>query len=159
VRLQLRVRIRDVQERHAPQRLGTGGRLLGAGGEAGERDRCNEQAGTASWNHSCLRECPRRTRRRARKVPALQPKRVGLTERTSVVRKVWNGRANLLELEVHGSAGHVEGLSLLVRFVISDITPDSAHFEQAFSDDGGKTWETNWIATDTRVKEGPDKAR
>lgn len=24
--------------------------------------------------------------------------------------------------------------------------------EQAFSDDGGKTWEVNWIATDTRVK-------
>lgn len=28
-----------------------------------------------------------------------------------------------------------------------------------FSADGGKTWETNWIATDTRLKEGPDKAR
>ena len=128
-------------------------------------------------------------------------------EGTSVVRKVWNGRANLLELEVDGGAGHLEGLSLrlynpeshqwslnfsnsaggtlsqptigefkngrgeffdqetlngraiLVRFVISDVTPDSCHFEQAFSDDGGKTWETNWIATDTRLKEGPDKAR
>jgi hypothetical protein len=42
--------------------------------------------------------------------------------------------------------------------VISDITPKSCHFEQAFSDDGGKTWEVNWIATDTRVKEEPDKA-
>jgi hypothetical protein len=27
------------------------------------------------------------------------------------------------------------------------------HFEQAFSDDGGKSWEVNWIALDTRVKE------
>jgi hypothetical protein len=120
---------------------------------------------------------------------------------TSVVRKVWEGRAHLLELEVDGPAGHIEGLSLrlynpesrqwslnfansragvmspptigefkngrgefydqesfngrdiLVRFVISDITPDSCHFEQAFSEDGGKTWEVNWIATDTRVKE------
>jgi hypothetical protein len=36
-----------------------------------------------------------------------------------------------------------------VRFVISDITATSVHFEQAFSDDGGRTWEVNWIATDT----------
>lgn len=120
---------------------------------------------------------------------------------TTVVRKLWNGRANLAELEVDGPAGHIEGLNLrlynpqsrqwslnfansnggslsqptigefkngrgeffdqetfngraiLVRFVISDITPDSCHFEQAFSDDGGKTWEVNWIATDTRVKD------
>jgi hypothetical protein len=119
-------------------------------------------------------------------------------EGTTVVRKVWNGRANLLELEVDGPAGHIEALSLrlynpesrqwslnfansnggslsqptigqftsgrgefydqetfngrtiFVRFVISDITPNSARFEQSFSDDGGKTWEVNWIATDTR---------
>ena len=119
---------------------------------------------------------------------------------TTVVRKVWDGRANLVELEVDGPAGHIEGLSLrlynpqsrqwslnfsnsrggtlsepvigefrngrgefygqesmdgraiLVRFVISDITPTSARFEQAFSDDGGKTWEVNWIAVDTRVE-------
>jgi len=120
-------------------------------------------------------------------------------EGTTVVRKVWNGRANLLELEADGPAGHFEGLNLrlynpqshqwslnfansnsgaisqptigefkngrgeffdqetlngraiFVRFVISDITPNSTHFEQSFSDDGGKTWEVNWIATDTRV--------
>jgi hypothetical protein len=28
------------------------------------------------------------------------------------VRKIWNGRANLLELELNGTAGHIEGLSL-----------------------------------------------
>jgi hypothetical protein len=120
---------------------------------------------------------------------------------TTVVRKVWEGRANLVELEVDGPAGHLEGLSLRlynpesrqwslnfsnsragvlsppavggfkdgrgeffsqetldgrpisVRFVISDVTPDSVRFEQAFSADGGKTWESNWIATDTRVKQ------
>jgi hypothetical protein len=42
---------------------------------------------------------------------------------------------------------------------ISDITPNSCHFEQAFSDDGGKTWEVNWIATDTRMKDEPDKEK
>lgn len=127
-------------------------------------------------------------------------------EGTSVARKVWDGRANLLELEVDGPSGHIEGLSLrlydpqarqwslnfsssrtgtlsppvigefkdgrgefygqesidgravLVRFVISDITPTSAHFEQSFSADGGKTWEVNWIATDTRMPGSPDRA-
>ena len=119
---------------------------------------------------------------------------------TTIVSKVWNGRANLVELEVDGPAGHIEGASwrlynpqarqwslnfansavgtttapsigefrngrgefyaqdtldgrsILVRFVISDVTADSCHFEQAFSDDGGKTWESNWIATDTRIR-------
>jgi hypothetical protein len=119
---------------------------------------------------------------------------------TTVVRKVWEGRANLVELDVEGPAGRLEALSLrlynpqsrqwslnfassrggtltepsvgefrngrgefysheefngrmiLVRFVISVITPDSCRFEQSFSDDGGKTWEVNWIAIDTRVK-------
>lgn len=122
-------------------------------------------------------------------------------EGTSKVTKVLDGRANLVELKVKGSAGTLEGLSLrlynpqarqwslnfanvnsgvltvpaigefkngrgefynqdtlngrsiLVRFIISDITPNSARFEQAFSDDGGKTWEVNWIAVDTRIKE------
>jgi hypothetical protein len=120
----------------------------------------------------------------------------------SVVRKVLNGRANLVELEADSPDGHFAGLSLrlynpqsrqwslnfsnsadgllapptigefkdgrgefysdetlrgraiFVRFVITKVTPDSIRFEQAFSDDGGKTWEVNWIATDTRVKDG-----
>ena len=120
---------------------------------------------------------------------------------TTVVRKVWNGRANLVELEVDGPAGHIEALSLrlynpqsrqwslnfansasgtmatptigefrngrgefydqetlngraiLVRFLILPVSPDTIRFEQSFSDDGGKTWELNWIATDTRIKE------
>lgn len=44
----------------------------------------------------------------------------------------------------------LNGRAIFVRFVISDITPNSARFEQAFSADGGVTWEVNWIATDTR---------
>ncbi len=123
-------------------------------------------------------------------------------EGISVVRKIWNGRANLVELQADGPTGHFEGLNLrlynpqshqwslnfagsgggiitqptiggfkngrgefydqetlngraiYVRFIISDITPNSCRFEQAFSDDGGKTWEVNWIATDTRVATG-----
>lgn len=125
----------------------------------------------------------------------------------SVVRKVWDGRANLLELEADCPSGHLQALSLrlynpqsrqwslnfsnssggtlsqptigefkngrgefydqetfreraiLVRFVISDITPNSCRFEQSFSDDGGKTWEVNWIAVDTRVTDASEGAR
>jgi len=119
---------------------------------------------------------------------------------TTIVRKIWDGRANLVELEVDGPS-HIEGLNLrlynpethkwslnfasskagtlgtptvgefkngrgeffdqenfngrpvLVRFIISDIKTESCKFEQSFSADGGKTWEVNWIAIDTRVKE------
>jgi hypothetical protein len=52
--------------------------------------------------------------------------------------------------------GHetIGGRDVLVRFVVSDITATSCRFEQAFSTDGGATWEVNWIATDTRVAPG-----
>lgn len=121
-------------------------------------------------------------------------------EGTTVVRKVWDGRANLAELKLDTADGpiHVlslrlynpkarqwslnaanssggtlsvptvgefkggrgefydqeifEGRTILVRNVWSDITADSCRFEQSFSDDGGKTWEVNWIAVDTRLK-------
>jgi hypothetical protein len=36
---------------------------------------------------------------------------------------------------------------ILVRNSFSDITPTSSRFEQAFSDDYGRTWETNWVMT------------
>src|SRR5262249_26332047 len=47
------------------------------------------------------------------------------------------------------------GKMILIRYVWSDITPNSAHFEQAFSEDGGKTWEVNWITDQTRVNGMP----
>lgn len=120
-------------------------------------------------------------------------------EGITTCRKVWDGRANLVELVAEGSAGKFEGLSLrlynpqarqwtlnfasshdgvlnvptigsfkdgrgefysqepyngraiFVRFVITEVAPNTWRFEQAFSDDGGKTWEVNWIATDTRI--------
>jgi hypothetical protein len=44
-----------------------------------------------------------------------------------------------------------EGRTILVRYIWSNITKTSAHFEQSFSDDGGATWEVNWITDQTRV--------
>ena len=119
---------------------------------------------------------------------------------TSVVRKVWGGKANLVELEVTGAGGRIEGLSLrlynpatrqwslnyagsgdgvlgvptvgafqdgrgvfydretiggrqiLVRNVWTHLGTRQGRFEQAFSADDGKSWEVNWIATDTRLR-------
>jgi hypothetical protein len=120
---------------------------------------------------------------------------------TVTVRTVWEGRAQLEEIEADGPNGHWEGLTLflyspdahqwsqtfansksgvltppligafkdgrgelyakdtlndraiLVRAVWSDITPDSHHFEESYSDDGGKTWAAAFIATLTRDKQ------
>jgi hypothetical protein len=120
---------------------------------------------------------------------------------TVTVRKIWDGRANLEEIEAGNGTAHLKGLTLflydpqshqwsqsfasindgtlnqpligefkdgrgelfdqetfngrtiLVRFVWSDITPNSHHVEQSFSDDGGKTWEPNFIANLTREKQ------
>jgi hypothetical protein len=117
---------------------------------------------------------------------------------TVTVRKVWDGRAQIEEIEADGPAGHFEGLTLflynpqshqwsqnfanssdgtltrptigefkngrgelydqetfngraiLVRGVWSEIRPDSHRFEQSYSDDGGKTWEPNFVGTLTR---------
>jgi len=104
---------------------------------------------------------------------------------TSVTRKVWDGRAQLEEFETDGAAGHIEGLTLrlynpkshqfkdgvgefydqeefngrtiFVRYIWSRITPNTAHFEQSFSTDGGKTWEVNWITDQTRVDQASKK--
>ena len=36
------------------------------------------------------------------------------------------------------------GKPITVRFLWSKIGPDELHWDQAFSNDGGTTWETNW---------------
>ena len=119
---------------------------------------------------------------------------------TVTVRRVWDGRAQLEEIEADGPNGHWEGMTLflynpqarqwsqsfvnsksgvltapllgafkdgrgelfatdtfndrsvLVRTVWSDIKPNSHHFEQSYSDDGGKTWAPAFVATLTREK-------
>jgi hypothetical protein len=126
-------------------------------------------------------------------------------EGTGVCYKIWDGRAELDTIEVDGSTGHIEGLTLrtyhpqshqwrlywanskngimdppqvgefkdgrgefyaqdtingktiLIRFVWTNMTTSSPHFEQSFSDDGGKSWEVNWITDQTRVQEASDK--
>ena len=65
-----------------------------------------------------------------------------------VVGEFKNGRAEFYDQEPY------KGRAILVRFTISDITATSCHFEQAFSADGGKTWEPNFIVTETLMKGG-----
>lgn len=45
----------------------------------------------------------------------------------------------------------LNGKPIRVRFSWSQITPASARWEQAFSPDGGVTWETNWSMDFTRA--------
>jgi hypothetical protein len=44
----------------------------------------------------------------------------------------------------------LDGRAILVRFLMTQVSPKEARFEQAYSIDGGVTWENNWIAVDTR---------
>lgn len=51
----------------------------------------------------------------------------------------------------------INGKVVLIRFVWTNMNTSSPHFEQSFSDDGGKTWEVNWITDQTRVSEESGK--
>lgn len=57
-----------------------------------------------------------------------------------------DGRGELYAQDTRG------GRSVLVRDVWSDIKPDSHHFEEAYSDDGGRTWRSYFIADLTRAQ-------
>jgi hypothetical protein len=43
------------------------------------------------------------------------------------------------------------GRAIYIRYVWQNMSPTATHFEQAFSSDGGKTWEVNWIYDGTRL--------
>lgn len=45
----------------------------------------------------------------------------------------------------------LDGKPIRTRFLWSQITPTSARWEQAYSSDAGKTWETNWIMEFSRI--------
>jgi hypothetical protein len=45
----------------------------------------------------------------------------------------------------------LDGKPILVRFLWSDITDRTTRWEQAFSEDGGTTWEVNWVMESTRI--------
>ena len=47
----------------------------------------------------------------------------------------------------------LNGKPIYIRFIWSKTDTDKPHFEQSFSEDGGKTWEVNWITDQTRVRE------
>jgi hypothetical protein len=57
-----------------------------------------------------------------------------------------NGRGEFYNQQVY------EGRAVYARFLWSGVTTSSPHFEQAFSADGGKTWETNWVTEQTKEK-------
>jgi hypothetical protein len=44
----------------------------------------------------------------------------------------------------------VDGRAIMVRFIINRVSADEARFDQAYSTDGGRTWEDNWHAVDRR---------
>jgi hypothetical protein len=45
----------------------------------------------------------------------------------------------------------LDGKLIFVRFSWTNTTSPAPHFEQSYSDDGGKTWEVNWITEQTRA--------
>ena len=68
----------------------------------------------------------------------------GGTLGTPNVGEFRNGRGEFIDCEV------LSGRAIFARNGFTDIIPNSSRFEQAFSDDGGKTWEINWFMTFTR---------
>jgi hypothetical protein len=64
---------------------------------------------------------------------------------TPMIGSFKNGRGEFYSQELF------EGKHIFNRFIWSEITETSCRWEQAFSADGGKTWETNWIMEFTSI--------
>jgi hypothetical protein len=73
----------------------------------------------------------------------------GVLELPPVVGRFVDGVGTFLADDVD------EGRPIRCRFVWSAITPTSCRWEQAFSTDGGGSWETNWIMDFTRTTRTP----
>jgi hypothetical protein len=62
-----------------------------------------------------------------------------------VIGRFTNGRGEFLAVDTF------EGRPIKVRFLWLDTDTDTPRWEQAFSPDGGKTWETNWYMSFSRA--------
>lgn len=66
---------------------------------------------------------------------------------TPLMGQFENGRGEFYAQELF------EGKAIFVRFIWLVMDENNCHWEQAFSPDGGKTWETNWIMKFKRTQE------
>jgi hypothetical protein len=74
--------------------------------------------------------------------------KAGAFSKAPIVGRFRNARGEFYEHE------ELDGRPVFVRFVWQVQSPTRCHWEQAFSTDAGKTWETNWTIDSTRL-EGP----
>ena len=51
----------------------------------------------------------------------------------------------------------LNGKIIFVKYDWTGLRTGSPHFEQSFFDDGGKTWEVNWITDQTRPTDAENK--
>jgi hypothetical protein len=68
------------------------------------------------------------------------------TWETPTIGEFKNGRGEFFDQE------SLKGRVILVRILWLDITLNAHHFEESYSDDGGKTWEPVFVADVTRAK-------
>jgi hypothetical protein len=66
---------------------------------------------------------------------------------TPMIGRFQDGRGEFYDQETF------EGMSIFSRFIWTPISATACQWEQAFSADGGRTWETNWIMEFTRREE------
>jgi hypothetical protein len=77
----------------------------------------------------------------------------GAMDTSPQVGQFKNGRG-----EFYGTDA-LNGKLIYVRFVWTNTNTNTPHFEQSYSDDGGKTWEVNWMTDQTRISDASDKPR